>query len=103
MMPAQHRDEAARRAWSERVGQPSDAGQDGAGQAGPEPAGSAPTRLRAVSGRGQVTLTWDPVPGATGYLVHRADSPGGPFHPLDHGGGDVLAVAGPPYADTEPA
>jgi xylan 1,4-beta-xylosidase len=61
-----------------------------------------PAGLRAVSGRGQVTLHWDPVPAAAGYLVHRSDQVNGPYLPLDHGGGDVLAVAGAPYADTEP-
>jgi xylan 1,4-beta-xylosidase len=59
-----------------------------------------PGRLDAATGRGQVTLTWDPVPGAVGYLVHRSEFPDGPFLPLDHGGGDVLAVPHPPYLDT---
>ncbi|WP_416903401.1 GH39 family glycosyl hydrolase [Micromonospora echinospora] len=59
-----------------------------------------PTGLRAVGGRGQVTLDWEPVAGAVGYLVHRADRPDGPYLPLDHQGGDVLAVPHPPYADT---
>ena len=57
-----------------------------------------PTGLRAVSGRGHVTLDWDSVPGAAGYLVYRAA--GEPYEPLDHGGGDVLAVPAGPYADT---
>jgi xylan 1,4-beta-xylosidase len=39
-----------------------------------------PTGLRAVSGRGHVTLDWDPVPGAAGYLVYRAA--GEPYEPL---------------------
>ena len=47
-----------------------------------------------------MTLDWEPVPGAAGYLVHRADDAAGPYQPLDHGGGDVLAVPGAPYADT---
>jgi xylan 1,4-beta-xylosidase len=51
-----------------------------------------------VPGQGQVTLDWDPVPGAAGYLVYRAA--GEPYEPLDHGGGDVLAVPAGPYADT---
>ncbi len=59
-----------------------------------------PTTLTAHAGVGQVTLRWDPVPGAVGYLVHRAGSPDGPFLPVDHHGGDVLAVPGPPYVDT---
>jgi xylan 1,4-beta-xylosidase len=63
---------------------------------------AAPAWLRARPGRAQVTLDWAPVPGAIGYLVHRADAAGGPFQPLDHHGGDtVLAVPHPPYADTQ--
>ncbi len=38
------------------------------------------------------------MPGAAGYLVYRAA--GEPYEPLDHGGGDVLAVPAGPYADT---
>jgi len=60
----------------------------------------APDAVRAESGSGHVTLRWDPVPGAIGYLVHRAASADGPYLPLDHGGGDVLAVPGATYADT---
>ena len=60
----------------------------------------APTGLAAAAGRGQTTLTWDPVPGAIGYAVHHAASPDGEFRVLDHGGGDVLAVPHGPYADT---
>jgi xylan 1,4-beta-xylosidase len=59
-----------------------------------------PTGLRAVPGRGHVMLDWNPVPGAAGYLVHRAARAAGPYQPLDHGGGDVLAVPAGPYADT---
>lgn len=62
----------------------------------------APAGLTAVAGRGQVTLRWDPVPGAIGYAVHRAPSADGPFEVVDHGGGDVLAVPHGPYADTTP-
>jgi xylan 1,4-beta-xylosidase len=52
----------------------------------------APTGLTAHEGRSQVTLTWDPVPGAIGYAIHRAPSADGPYAVVDHGGGDVLAV-----------
>ena len=33
----------------------------------------APSGVVASSGRGQVTVDWQPVDGASGYLVHRAD------------------------------
>jgi xylan 1,4-beta-xylosidase len=59
----------------------------------------APTEVRAERGRGQVTVSWSPVAGAVGYLVHR-----GPMDaamvPIDHKGGDVLAVPHGPYVDT---
>ena len=85
----------ARADWERRIGRrglPGD--EDGGGQLPP------PSGLRAVAGGGHVTLDWDPVPGAAGYLVYRAEAADGPFEPLDHGGGDVLAVPGGPYADT---
>lgn len=42
---------------------------------------NSPTNVNAVlaSDGSSVTLTWDSVPGATGYLVSRATSPSGPF------------------------
>ncbi len=61
-----------------------------------------PAHIRAVQGRGQVTIDWSPVAGAAGYLVHRAASRDGPFQPIDQGGGDVLAVPHGPYLDTTP-
>ncbi|GIF62750.1 beta-xylosidase [Asanoa ishikariensis] len=60
----------------------------------------APAGLTAITGRGQVTLRWEPVEGAIGYAVHRATASTGPFTVVDHGGGDVLAVPHGPYADT---
>ncbi|WP_238007483.1 xylan 1,4-beta-xylosidase [Dactylosporangium sp. AC04546] len=60
---------------------------------------AAPAGVSAVTGRGQVTLDWDPVPGAIGYAVLRAAADGS-FEVVDHGGGDVLAVPHGPYADT---
>ncbi len=47
-----------------------------------------------------MTLRWQPVRGAAGYVVQRADRPDGDYQTIDHGGGDVLAVPGPTYADT---
>jgi xylan 1,4-beta-xylosidase len=90
------RPDDARADWDQRIGRRGRPGQDGHGGAA---AGLArPGGLRAVPGVGHVTLDWDPVPGAAGYLVYRAA--GEPFEPLDHGGGDVLAVPAGPYADT---
>lgn len=60
----------------------------------------APAGVTAHVGLGQVTVSWDPVPGAIGYAVHRGPSAEGPFAVVDHGGGDVLAVPHGPYADT---
>ncbi|WNM39232.1 xylan 1,4-beta-xylosidase [Micromonospora halotolerans] len=62
-------------------------------------AGDGAPGARAWAGRGQVSVDWDPVPGAVGYLVHRADG-GGPYRVVDHRGGDLLAVPAAPYADT---
>ncbi len=60
----------------------------------------APNHVAVTTGQAHVTLDWAPVDGAIGYLVHRDDGAGGPLRPLDHFGGDVLAVPHPPYADT---
>ena len=60
----------------------------------------SPGHVRAVRGRGQVTVDWSPVAGAAGYLVHRGPSADGPFETIDQGGGDVLAVPHGPYLDT---
>ena len=86
------RTEAARADWDQRIGRRTGPGQNGDGGLPP------PDRVRAVAGQGHVTLDWDPVPGAAGYLVYRAA--GQPYQVLDHGGGDVLAVPAGPYADT---
>lgn len=59
-----------------------------------------PGWVRVDPGRGHVTVDWEPVPGAVGYLVLRADDADGPYPVIDHRGGDVLAVPHPPYADT---
>src|SRR5215217_4002240 len=85
--------ESARADWESRIGRRTGGHLRRAGL-------PPPARVRAEAGRGQVTLDWEPVPGAIGYLVHRAEQPGGPYIPVDHGGNDVLAVPHPPYADT---
>ncbi len=84
----------ARDDWEQRIGLPSDERLTGIGELPP------PEGLVAESGTGLVRLDWRPVDGALGYLVHRAATADGPFEPLDHLGGDVLAVPHPPYADT---
>jgi xylan 1,4-beta-xylosidase len=85
----------ARSDWEARIGR-----RTGAAGGPTEVKLTPPQRVRALSGRGQVTLQWDPVEGAAGYLVHVAPGPEGPFEPLDHGGRDVLAVPHGPYCDT---
>jgi len=59
-----------------------------------------PEDVRAVRGRGHVTVDWSPVPGAAGYLVHRGPAADGPFAPVDQETGDLLAVPHAPYLDT---
>jgi Beta-xylosidase len=93
----------ARSDWEERIGQRIDVAQTQTAshenthvtQVLPAPQG-----LVAQSGAGQVTLSWQPVPGAVGYLVQRADTVDGPYTTIDHGGQDVLITPGPRYADT---
>ncbi|MFE3448950.1 hypothetical protein ACFXJ8_08415 [Nonomuraea sp. NPDC059194] len=58
--------ETARRDWQERIHLAS-----GEATAYAEVELIAPAGLRAAPGAGHVTLEWDPVPGAIGYLVHR--------------------------------
>ena len=87
----------ARAEWEQRIGQRT--GEEGHERPS-SPALPPPTGLWSESGAGQVTLRWQPVEGAVGYLVYRCESPNGPFERVDHGGGDVLAVPGPPYCDT---
>ncbi len=85
---------SARTDWEARIADRSDRSSSA-----PVPSLAAPTGLRARSGVGHVTLDWDPVPDAVGYLVHRA-ADGEDFAVVDHHGMDVLAVPHPPYTDT---
>ncbi|MFI6495859.1 hypothetical protein [Nonomuraea typhae] len=64
------RADAARRDWQERIHRAS-------GEVIPVNRLElpAPEGLRAEPGAGHVTLTWEPVPGAIGYLVHRDGRP----------------------------
>ena len=84
----------ARADWEARVGRRRTS-ERAARRSLPPPAG-----LEVEAGSAHVTLRWEGVAGAAGYIVHGAPSPAGPFEPIDHGGGDVLAVPGPPYTDT---
>jgi xylan 1,4-beta-xylosidase len=59
----------------------------------------APGELTATAGAGHVRLGWQPVPGAAGYVIERRRD-GEPAEILRHGGSDVAAVPGPPFADT---
>ncbi len=85
----------ARTDWENRIGI-----RSGVTSTGRAPRLEPPTGLRATGGGAQVTLSWDPVPGAVGYQVYCADGEDEPLRPLDHRGGDVLAVPHPPYVDT---
>ena len=85
----------ARTDWEQRIGIRS--GRTSTGRA---PELEPPKGLEAVAGGSQVTLTWEPVPGAIGYQVYVSDSAEGDLDPLDHAGRDVLAVPHPPYVDT---
>ena len=87
--------DGARADWTERIGR-----RSGDAATGELPLLAPPAGLVATAGRAVVSLDWPEVPGAVGYLVHTAPGPDGPWTPLDHGGGDVLAVPRPPYADT---
>jgi xylan 1,4-beta-xylosidase len=88
---------AARADWQDRIGRRSG---EAARDAAKPPTLAAPGTPRATGGRGQVTLRWDAVDDAAGYLVHHASDPAGPFEPLDHGGGDLLSVPETTYTDT---
>ncbi|SCG69352.1 GH39 family glycosyl hydrolase [Micromonospora inositola] len=90
---------SARSDWEARIARHSDdSGVRPAPQL-PPPAG-----LTATAGVGHVRLSWQQVDGAAGYLVHRAPlvdgTPNGEFTPVDHLGGDVLAVPDTWYVDT---
>jgi xylan 1,4-beta-xylosidase len=85
----------ARADWEARIGLRSDA------EAGLElPVLEPPANLRASPGRGQVTLDWDPVDGAAGYVIERATAEEGPWELLEIGEPEVRPVPHPPYSDT---
>ena len=87
-------DTSARADWEHRIYRRADSGGSGTGPDLPAPARSA-----AEPGAGHVRLTWDLVPGAAAYVIERSGPDGAP-EILRHGGSDVPAVVGPPFADT---
>jgi xylan 1,4-beta-xylosidase len=86
---------SARIAWFDEAG-----AQTERNRPAPEVSLAPPASIRAEGGRGHVTVDWEPVEGAVGYVVHRADGPDGPWQAIDHRAGDLLAVPHPPYTDT---
>ena len=85
----------ARADWEARIGQHSDA------EAPVElPDLAAPGSLRAAVGRGHVTLDWEPVAGAAGYVIERASAPDGAWEMLQIGEPEVRPVPHPPFTDT---
>ncbi|MGH3317694.1 MAG: hypothetical protein ACRDO0_16260, partial [Nocardioidaceae bacterium] len=58
---------SAREDWEQRIATRSDERQTA-----PVPDLAPPGGLHATGGSGHVTLRWQPVEGAVGYLVHRA-------------------------------
>ncbi|MFZ2632359.1 MAG: fibronectin type III domain-containing protein [Desulfosalsimonadaceae bacterium] len=67
---------------------------------------ASPTNIGVINGNTQVTVTWDPVPGASNYQVTVATSPGGPhyvppwYDPLLSGGKPHFTVGG--LTNTQP-
>jgi len=85
----------ARADWEARIGYRSDAGLELE-----LPRLAAPAELGASGGRGQVTLDWQPVDGAAGYIIERAGSADGPWDLLEIGEPEVRPVPHPPFTDT---
>jgi xylan 1,4-beta-xylosidase len=86
---------SARIAWFDEAG-----AQTERNRPAREVALAEPRNVRATGGRGHVTVDWEPVEGAIGYVVHRADGAAGPWQAIDHRAGDLLAVPHGPYVDT---
>jgi xylan 1,4-beta-xylosidase len=86
---------SARIAWFDELG-----AQAERNRPAPDVVLPAPTGVTATAGRGHVTVDWQRVEGAAGYVVHRSDAATGPWHAIDHRAGDLLAVPDPGYADT---
>jgi xylan 1,4-beta-xylosidase len=88
------RAEGAGALWEELTSQRREGGEFG------RPTLAPPQGVVARPGRGQVTIDWEPVEGAVGYLVRRADDPDGKFEPLEIGEPWVRPVPHPPLTDT---
>ncbi|MCM2387436.1 GH39 family glycosyl hydrolase [Streptomyces albipurpureus] len=88
--------EAAHADWRERIYRPS--GQTAAPV--PDATLTVPHRVRTRVGAGHITLEWEPVDGAIGYLVHRAAG-GGEFTTTKQRDVDVPQVPAPRYVDTD--
>jgi xylan 1,4-beta-xylosidase len=84
----------ALRDWEERIGRVRSTGAAGL------PSLAAPEGLRVDDGRGQVTLSWQPVEGASGYLIYRSETSGGPWEPITPGEPIVKAVPDTTFTDT---
>jgi xylan 1,4-beta-xylosidase len=81
--------------WEDRIYRRTAGQQRTAGQV----ALAKPARVRAVPRAGHIELSWEPVPGAAGYLIERTEQGATP-QLVSHGGSDVAAVAGSRFADT---
>ena len=90
---------SARADWEQRIYRRTESGESAGISLEP------PGDLVATPGQGQVSLTWSPVPEASGYVVSRADCPDGEFVALEHGNSDVEPVpeTGTPTASSSPA
>lgn len=69
-------------------------------QADPSSSLPAPTHVVAEAGVGHIRLRWDPVAGASGYLLERTGVGDGQPQIVSHGGSDVPSVVGCQFADT---
>ncbi|HEX5996612.1 MAG TPA: hypothetical protein VFY84_15835 [Jiangellales bacterium] len=83
----------ARADWEARIGRHTDVAYR-------PPVLEAPSAVQARAGRGQVTVDWQRVEGAVGYLVLRSDQRDGEYRPVEVGEPLVRAVPHPPFTDT---
>ncbi len=64
---------------------------------------AAPENARVQRGARETELAWQPVPGASGYRIYRADTPGGPYRWLNspHTETPGRAITGTRFVDAE--